>query len=177
MDDKKKRRTNWGSLIGWLIFILVIAGGPILGMLRRALSGVVTLPSNLLLLLIGGLVALSILVSVIRALGSANRSSTTRLPTGPTSLPGSMRLPTTSAPPPSNAPMPPFGGPSGVGPMPPTMPASPRSFTLPQSGAKERLPPPPRFEPIFSPRIVAVGVLGLVALGALALLVLGLNLP
>ncbi len=164
MDDKKKRRTNWGSLIGWLIFILVIAGGPILGMLRRALSGVVTLPSNLLPLLIGGLVALSILVSVIRALGSANRSSTTRLPT-------------TSAPPPSNAPMPPFGGPSGVGPMPPTMPASPRSFTLPQSGAKERLPPPPRFEPIFSPRIVAVGVLGLVALGALALLVLGLNLP
>ena len=58
-ENNKKRGTSWSSAIGWLIFILVVAGGPLLNLLRGALGGVVNLPSNLLPMLIGGLVALT----------------------------------------------------------------------------------------------------------------------
>ena len=82
MQEKKKRGVSWSSAIGWLIFILVVAGTPLLNMLRSALAGIVNLPANLMPMLIGGLVALSILVSVIRSLGGSRRSqSDTQLPT------------------------------------------------------------------------------------------------
>src|SRR5690349_511688 len=124
-ENNKKRRTNWSSAIGWLIFILVVAGGPLLNLLRSALSGVVNLPANLLPMLIGGLVALSVLVSVVRSLGGSRHSqSDTRLPTG-------------------NAPMPPFAGPAAPR-MPPT---GPRSFTMPATSRQPTLPSAPRFEP------------------------------
>src|SRR4051812_6302382 len=117
-ENNKKRGASWSSAIGWLIFILVIAGGPLLNLLRGALGGVVNLPANLLPTLIGGLVALSILVSVVRGLGGSRRSqSDARLPT-------------------SNAPMPPFAGPAA--------PRMPPSTTVPQAyrpaGRDQRLP-------------------------------------
>src|SRR5690242_8124435 len=100
-DNRKRRRFNWSSAIGWLIFILVIAGGPIFRTLQRILGGTVALPANLPSLLpiaIGGLVVLSVIVSALRALNSANR--------------GMPRLPTEVGRPgrPPSAPMPPFGG-------------------------------------------------------------------
>ncbi|MEO7913147.1 MAG: hypothetical protein ABIV47_26160, partial [Roseiflexaceae bacterium] len=73
-ENNKKRGTSWSSVIGWLIFILVVAGAPLLNLVRSALGGVVNLPANLLPTLIGGLVALSILVSVIRSLAGSRRS-------------------------------------------------------------------------------------------------------
>src|SRR5829696_3609426 len=101
MQENKKRGTSWSSAIGWLIFILVVAGGPLLNLLRGALGGVINLPNNLLPILIGGLVVLSILVSAVRSMaGSRRNQSDTRLPTG-------------------NAPMPPFAGPAA-----PRMPPS-----------------------------------------------------
>ena len=154
-DNNKKRGTNWGTVIGWLIFILVIAGGPLLNLLRGALGGVVSLPSNLLPMLIGGLVALSILVSVARSLGGARRGrSDTRLPTG-------------------TAPTPPFPGPDVTR----TPPPGPRSFTLPAASRQASLPPPPRFEPVIDPKILTMGVVGVVLLVGAALLIFGLAQP
>ncbi|HJZ47138.1 MAG TPA: hypothetical protein VKE41_08220 [Roseiflexaceae bacterium] len=154
-DNNRKRRANWSSAIGWLIFILVIAGGPLLNLLRGALGGVVNLPSNLLPMLIGGLVALSILVSVVRSLGGSRRGrGDTRLPTG-------------------NAPMPPFAGPAG--------PSLPPSVSLPRTaiarGGEQHLPDAPRFEPLINPKILAVGIVGALVLAGAALLLAGLALP
>src|SRR5690242_14122668 len=141
-ENRKRRGFNLSSAIGWLIFILVIAGGPIINLLRRVLGGAVTLPTNLtslLLIAIGGLVVLSMVVSVLRALGGSKRSTA--------------RLPTEIGPParPPSAQMPPFGGASQ---RPPAAPASPRAFTMPPSGTPQQRTSAPRFEPIFNPLIV-----------------------
>ena len=151
-ENNKKRGANWSSVIGWLIFILVIAGGPLLNLLRNALGNTVNLPSNLLPMLIGGLVALSILVSVVRSMaGSRRNQSDTRLPTG-------------------NAPMPPFGGPAA-----PRMPPSTVAKQFPTS-RDQRLPSAPRFEPVINPRIVALGIVGVLLLAGAALLLAGFAL-
>jgi hypothetical protein len=152
MQENKKRGTSWSSVIGWLIFILVVAGGPLLNLLRGALGGVINLPNNLLPILIGGLVVLSILVSAVRSMaGSRRNQSDTRLPTG-------------------NAPMPPFAGPAA--------PRMPPSTTVPQpyspAGRDQRLPSAPRFEPVINPKIVALGIVGMLLLAGAALLLAGL---
>jgi hypothetical protein len=152
-ENNKKRGTSWSSAIGWLIFILVVAGGPLLNLLRSALGGTVNLPANLLPMLIGGLVVLSILVSVVRSLaGSRRNQGDTRLPTG-------------------SAPMPPFAGPAA-----PRMP--PRTI-MPQSptGRDQRLPNAPSFEPVINPKIVALGIVGVLLLAGAALLLSGFVLP
>ena len=174
MQDKKKRGFNWGSVVGWLIFILIFAGAPLLRLLRQMVGGSVTLPANLTNLIplaFAALVVLSIVASAVRALGNASRGGAdTRLPTG------------TPAPPSRgpSAPLPPFGGPSAPG-MPPiqSLPQqqSPRAFTMPASSSQPKMPPPPRFEPVISPRILVIGILGLIVLGLLGMLVLGQNLP
>jgi hypothetical protein len=152
MDNRKRRRMNLGSLIGWLIFILVFASGPIFRLIGQALGGSVNLPANLPVLLIGGLVLLSILVSVLRAVGGSVQRR------------GDERLPTAPSPParPMNAPMPPFSGPAG---------RAINTQSLSQRPARERLPAAPQFEPLINPRLAGVAVLGLLVLGGLALAV------
>lgn len=152
MNNRNRRRMNLSSLIGWLIFILVLAGGPIFRLIGRALNGTVNVPANLPILLIGGLVVLSILVSVLRAVGSNVQRR------------GDIRLPTTPATParPMNAPMPPFRGPAGT---------TINLQSLQQRSARERLPVTPQFEPLINPRLVGVAVVGLLVLGALVLVV------
>ena len=166
-ENRKRNRINWGSLIGWLIFILIIAGGPLARLIGRAVGGSVSLPANWLPILIGTLVVLSIVVSAVRALGTTVRSR------------GDVRLPTDASAPPRapSAPMPPFGGPAGLPQQPPAPPATPRSFTLPPDRAAPRLPPAPRFEPVINPRILLLGILGLILLGGAALVVLVGSLP
>jgi hypothetical protein len=148
-ENNKKRGTNWSSAIGWLIFILVVAGGPLLNLLRSTLGGAINLPANLLPILIGGLVLLSMVVSAVRAMGGSRRNqSDTRLPT-------------------STAPMPPFAGPAT-----PRMPPSiPMPQTYKPAAREQRLPTAPRFEPIFNPKIVALGVVGVLVLSGAALLI------
>lgn len=168
-QNKRKRRSGWSSAVSWLIFLLVIAGGPIYNALRRALGSSVALPTNLVPLLIGGLVGLSILVAAVRALGNSSR---VRGPQLPTDLSAPRRPP--------NAAMPPFGG-AGA-PQRPPIPAAPRAFTLPPGSAPTPNPPArqpaaPRFEPVINPIILGVGILGLLALGALGLIVLAGGLP
>jgi hypothetical protein len=152
-EDNKRRKGNWSSAIGWLIFILVIAGGPLLNLARGALGGAVNLPPNLLPMLIGGLVLLSLLISVARSLGGTRRSrSDTRLPTDAT---------------------PPYGGPA----TPRTPPPSPRAFTMPAGSRQPALPSPPRFDPVVNPKVLALGIVGIVVLAGAALLIYALALP
>jgi len=161
MQNKPKRRTNWGNLIGWIIFLLVVAGGPLLSMLSSALGRGGSLPRNLVPILIGALVALSVLVSAVRALANSARSrSDTRLPT---------TMSTPQRPP--SAPMPPFGGTQPLPQRRASPPASPRGFTLPPSSAPARLPPAPGFEPVINPTILVLGIVGLIVLGGVALFV------
>ena len=159
-DNRKRGGINWSSLIGWIIFILVIAGGPLLNLLRRAAGGTITLPANLPSLIpiaIGGLVVLSIIVSAVRALSGGNRTG------------GSPRLPTDLSTPSRSpgAPMPPFGGQRG--PLRPPGTPAPRAFTLPSSSASQQRLPASRFDPVISPAVVAIGILGLLVLGGAAL--------
>jgi len=167
MQEKRKPKFNWGSVLGWLIFILVVGGTQILPPIWRALSGSAP-PAYLVSYLIGGLVALTIIVSVARSIVRASaRHGDTRLPTG--------------APTRSNAPMPPFGGPGTSTRMPaaPRLPpaaAPPGQVRLGRSN-EARLPPKPRFEPIINPVVLTIGLIGLVLLGAAAVLVFGLSLP
>ncbi len=168
MQEKRKGKINWGSALGWLIFILVIAGGPLFNLLRRALSGVVALPSNVVPYLIAGLVALSIVVSVARSIMQASaRRGDTRLPTG--------------TPPRNNAPMPPFGGPSASTgmPAPPRLPPAAAPPGQVRLGARNEahLPAKPRFEPIINPGVLIVGLVGIALLGAAALLLWGFSFP
>jgi len=154
-ENKKRRGASWSSAIGWLIFILVVAGGPLLNLLRTALGGTINLPSNLLPMLIGGLVALSILVSVVRSLAGSRRSqSDTRLPTG-------------------NEPMPPFAGPAA--PRMPPRASAPQPYS--PSNREQRLPSAPRFEPVINPKIVALGIVGVLLLAGAALVLAGFTLP
>lgn len=149
MQEKRRKRTNWGSAIGWVIFVLALAGGPILGTLRNMLGGSITLPNNLLPMIILGLVGLSVIGSAVAAIGRATRGrGDTRLPTSvapsqPARLPQPTRQPT-ALPPPSG---------------------------LPAGDA--RLPQTPRFEPIINPRVLVFGIVGALALGLLGVLLLG----
>ena len=167
-DNRKRGGINWSSLIGWIIFFLVIAGGPLLNFLSSALGGAITLPANLpglLPIAIGGLVVLSIIISAVRALSGGNRAG------------GAPRLPTDLGTPsrPPAAPMPPFGGQRG--PQRSTSVPAPRAFTLPSSSASQQRLPVARFDPVISPAVLAVGILGLLVLGGTALFLLAQGGP
>jgi hypothetical protein len=154
-ENNRKRGVNWGSAIGWLIFILVIVGARLPGLLNNLSGGAITLPSNLLPMLIGGLVVLSILVAAVRSLGGSRRGQAdTRLPTGST-------------------PMPPFGGPIDTWTPPST--SLPRSYTVPR--ADQSLPSAPRFEPVINPKILVLGIVGALLLAGAALLFSSFVLP
>lgn len=164
--NRQPRRPDLSSVIGWIVFILIVAGGPLLRLVGRAL-GNLNLPGNLLPLLVGALVLLSVLVSAVRAL-STRRPQDQRLPT-PTP---EMRAETWSEARSANAPMPPFGGPSaGRGFAPPALPdisAAPRAPSQPNAG-QPRLP---RFDPVISPMLLGLALGGLLLLGGLALLLI-----
>lgn len=158
MPEQKKKKSTASSVISGIIFLLFVAGGPIMRLLRSLFSGTVALPniSNLLPLVVGVLVALGVLVAIGRAIGRATQGR------------GETRLPTNMQPPSS-----------GVAPQ---LPAA-RAISVGTPGmanslprAAERsvpLPSAPRFDPIFTPALVLVGIVGLLLLAGVALVVLG----
>lgn len=146
-DHRQQRKINWSSLIGWLIFLLVIAGGPLLNALQNAFGGAVRIPAGALPLIVLGLVVLSALVSVLRGLGGRDGSSR---PSGPA------RSPFQPAPLPQS----------------PTM----QTYRAPVSG-EDLSRHAPRFEPIISPLGLAFGVIGLLMLIAMALYVFSAPVP
>ncbi len=151
---QQKRRSDVGSWLSWLIFLLLIFGSrflpPVASWLTQTTGLPITTP-----MLIGALVMLSIAVSLISSVarrGEQPREPLERPPTLPTSLPD---LPTASSPFP-----------------PPAVEATGKLRDLgPQS-----VPQPPRFEPIISPRMLIVGIIGLGFIGLflfLAMLIVG----
>ncbi|MEN9935239.1 MAG: hypothetical protein RLZZ387_1818 [Chloroflexota bacterium] len=169
MSEKKGRGAGWSSAIGWVIFVLVMAGGPILRAVQNALGGGVQL-TNLLPYIVGGLVLLSFVASAVKALGRRGGDAGPRMPdrVGPS-------LPERADMSPPIQPMPPFGGELGL-PQMPQLPPSP-SYPARRVAEREYVPQVPRFEPVFSPGVLGIGVLGLIALGGAALLVLGGGTP
>jgi hypothetical protein len=161
--QRKRKPLDAGTLLGWLVFGLVIAGGPLLGALQSALG--VRLPSYVLPLIIGGAVLLSAALSVVRALGAGRAQP----------QPGDMRYPDPATlPRPSlpNTPMPPFAGPT---PLPPVL--RPLDAGRNEPPAQQGAPGPgpihaPRFEPVITAPLLLVGVLGVLALLGLGVLVL-----
>ncbi|HWQ12981.1 MAG TPA: hypothetical protein VNL77_09280 [Roseiflexaceae bacterium] len=172
MSERKRKQPGWGAALSWLIFLLVIAGGPLLRALQGALGGGVQL-TNYLPYLIGALLLLSFAASAVRALGGRRRAE--RTPTlperaGPTA--------------PAGQPMPPFGGDAGphLPPLggelrspyaPPVQPSELRRLSMPS----ERPLRAPQFEPLLPPVALAVGVLGVIALCGAALVVFGVGTP
>ncbi|MCS6938689.1 MAG: hypothetical protein RMJ55_04210 [Roseiflexaceae bacterium] len=193
-EHQRQPRINWGSIIGWLIFFAVIAGGPLLSALQGALGGRVSISPNLLPFIILGLVMLGALVSIIRSISRRNEgnamsdrsSSQARSPfpstyqpstyDDDTPLPQSVRSPFPSSyqPPtyrdalsqPRSA-RPPF--PSSTPDLEWRNTRS-RHMSMPDDRA---LPSAPRFDPIISPLGVVIGIVGLIALVGVALYVFG----
>lgn len=153
MERKRKsQEINWRSVIGWVVFGFFLLIGPLSGMVSQVLNGLV--PSNwrsMLPLLIGAVVVGSIVYSVIRAY-NANRNAT----------PGA----------PSSSPMPPFGGPAM--PMyheptiPPVTPELPRAWNVTPPTTPDA-PKAPTFDPLVNPRVLLIGVIGMLIFGGIGL--------
>lgn len=164
MDNREQsKKPNWGSLIGWLIFFLVIAGGPLLNALQGALGGAVRIPSGMLPLIILGLVILSAIVSVLRAIGGRGENER-----------ASSRMPTYGAQAPFDTtpymPQTPFDAA-------PHLPSSlPQTYHSPR-GKSEIEHSAPRFDPVISPLGIAAGVIGMIVLAGVALVVFGAFIP
>lgn len=155
-EQRRRKGIAWSSLISWLIFIMIIAGQPLLGVLRNLFGASVTGLSNLFPIVIGGLVVVSIIVSAVRAIG--NR------PNRDTYLPSQTQLPPlgseSSGIPQDGAPFPRVDTTgSSLGP----------SLVVP-SGSIGKTQQAPGFEPVISPAIwviALVGAFGLLGLGLL----------
>lgn len=168
--QKKPKRNASGNWIGIIIFILVIAGPQIANVLSNLVNsisgGAVSLSPNMLIpLLILGAVLISALIGIGRAISSAGDTRS-----GPSSMPGSS-IPRPSVPPYSSSPS--STGQRPAAPLPPRnfpSPSAPSSSSLPKSLRQNQqssdlrpgqLPGPPRFEPIIDPRVLGLGVAGL----------------
>jgi|GEM_PF-849614 hypothetical protein len=198
-EHKRQPGINWGSIIGWLIFFAVIAGGPLLNMLQNAFGGTIRISAGLLPFIILGLVILGALISVIRAITrrsespptadrSTSRPQSARSPfpssyQPPTydddrSLPQSVRSPFPSSYQPSTYRDTPHQPQSVRSPFPSSAPDMERIQTQARRMSlsdQPTLPSAPRFDPVISPLGVAVGVIGLILLVGMALYIFGVT--
>jgi hypothetical protein len=194
MDEHQRQSgINWGSIIGWLIFFAVIAGGPLLNALRGAFGGNIPISPNLLPFIILGLVILGALVSIVRGITrrsesnpmidhSASQPRSVRSPfpstyqpstyDDDTRLPQSVRSPFPSSYQPSTYDDSPKQPRSVRSPFPSSTPdlewrdIQVRRMSLPD---QHTLSSAPRFDPIISPLGVVIGIVGLIVLGGIAL--------
>ncbi|MGQ9549904.1 MAG: hypothetical protein ACUVSY_03305 [Roseiflexus sp.] len=200
MDEHRRQSgINWGSIIGWLIFFAVIAGGPLLNTLQNALGGTVRIPAGLLPFIILGLVILGALVSVIRGItrrsehNSADDRSTSRSQPARSPFPSSYQPSTydddRSLPQSVRSPFPSSYQPSTYNDdrsLPQSVrspfPSSAPDMEWIQTQARRMslsdqpmLPSTPRFDPVISPLGVAVGIVGLIILVGVGLYIFSLT--
>lgn len=192
-EQRRQPGINWGSIIGWLIFLAVIAGGPLLNTLQNVLGSTVRIPAGLLPFIVLGLVFLGTLVSVIR--GITRRSESLPTADRATSRPQPARSPFPSSyqpltydddrslPQSVRSPFPPSYQPSTYRDTPyrPQSVRSPFPSSAPdmkwiQSQVRRMspsdqptLPSAPRFDPVISPLGITVGIIGLILLVGMAL--------
>jgi hypothetical protein len=173
MRGSGRQSGDSSRILGWVIFIVVIAGGPILNAIQSATG--VRLPSWAL----PAIIALLMLVSAAASIGRmvrGNRPASDQLadytPDAPSNAPmppfgeGGASIPRFGMPP-TPAPPPSYGRPSDQPPMPPTSPAPsyPPASRLPAPMTLPKEVRPPRFEPVISTQAVLIG-LGVFALVA-----------
>ncbi|GAB4424940.1 MAG: hypothetical protein OHK0015_04400 [Chloroflexi bacterium OHK40] len=150
------QQSKGGGWLGWLIFIFLVFGvrflPPVAAWLSQVTGLTITVPMLIVAVIVGSVVV-TIASSIIRQATVGRSRAETRLPT------------------PTAPPLPP----QKSGGQPPSLPRS----TMPRPRlptGEQRLPGPPRFEPIIDPRILSFGILGVVVLGAfffVALLIAG----
>lgn len=152
MQQNRRGGNGW---VGWLIFVVLVFGSRFLPPVANWLAQVTGLPITTPIL-IGAIVGLGVVVSIVGSvLQDVNRNrgaNDTRLPTGmpPTTPPRTTSPPRPSAGPPRSPSQPPRPG---------------RPTQLRQPSGEQRLPGPPRFEPIIDPRVLTFGIIGLVIFG------------
>lgn len=151
-EDKPQEPRRGGFNLGWIIFLLFAVGQPLLRFLRSiwssaAPSGGFAISGDIIPWIVGGGVALFVLVAVLRAWSG---TATSRTPGSPTTY-GFPTQPTVPQPRP-------FGTSSNSAPG------------MPRGGPPTSLPGgKPRFEPIVEPWVLLVGIAGFVIFGGLAL--------
>jgi hypothetical protein len=162
MQQRGRGGNGW---IGWVIFFLLIFGSrllpPIAGWLTQLTGFTITPP-----MLIVGLIALSVVGSLA---GSVGRQISRARASGETRLPTPLAPPASQAPP-AARPAPP----RTPGSLPPTLSVDKLPPPRLPSG-EQKLPSPPRFEPIIDPRVLTFGILGLLGLGAIFLVLLAIG--
>jgi hypothetical protein len=167
-EDRKTSELNWRAVIGWLVFLLVLLAGPLSSFARRMFGG--SFPSNLwgyLPLIIGGLVILSFAISAVRAFGQSRTGGAPRPPSSPLPPVSGPQLPPAWTAPTSQQPPLPPGAPGPQ--LPPASPTTPARQQSPLS--------PPQFDPLISPKILLLGILGLLILGGVGLFIYLQNAP
>jgi hypothetical protein len=141
---ERKGKRGGNNWIGVAIFLVIMFGSP----LSSFLVGVIRQSTGVVVspsLVLGGVVILAVVVSLA---GSALRG-VGRLNSG-----GDTRLPSSTVPPPQ-------------------MSAPPRPFSPPPTG-RGKLPGSPQFDPIIDPRILTLGIVGLILLGGAFLAILAI---
>jgi hypothetical protein len=144
---------NWTSLLGWAIFGLVLAGGPILNLIQSVTG--IQFPSFTL----PAMIALLMLVSAISSVGRVARGDQRGVPPLPPMTAGTN--------------LPRFGSPPAQ--MPPPSASPPPTFssdTIPPLGDRPLDRPnelnAPRFEPVVNLPLILLGIAGLIVLALVA---------
>src|SRR5579859_4769178 len=123
-DPRNRRRTNWGSVISTILFLLLIGARPLIGLISSIFTPSALFTSNLNGLVIGAIMVCVVLAVVIRV-ANASRSGSS-----------APRLPPLSRSP--GAPLPPVAGPRR-----PDMPSpGPSSVTPGLQSLQQQRPPP-----------------------------------
>lgn len=154
-EPKRKEGFNWVGLIIFLVLILGPRIGQLVSQLVRSVSGgTVTIGTNALPLILGGLIVVITLLAVGQGVRNAARRSETQMPT-PVPLPPAARteLPR------------PVALPNNRTRLPPSVQQQRRLEQRSLETRQQNLPGPPRFEPIISGKVLAFGILGLLLLG------------
>jgi len=162
-EDKQKPRSR-GFNIGWLIFLLLAFGGPVLRWLQGVWASLpasgapgssLPLGSDVIPWIVGGVVATGVVVAVLRAVVGGGGNISPGSPAPPYSP-----IPQVNRP---NIPRSPSFPPAPSSP-PPSSASPPYLSGTPQLGG------PPRFEPIIDPKVLAFGIVGLLVLAGAWLL-------
>ncbi len=155
------KQVNWSQLLGWAIFALVLAGGPILNVIQSVIG--IPLPGYTLPVLIALLMLGNVMFSAARNMRARRPNDGFPLESGNTS--------------PMNAPMPPFGQtgtglprfgappsrmppPSATPPM--VAPRFPNTSSVPN--AQPQGVRGPAYEPVVNPLLVVLGIIGFIVL-------------
>jgi hypothetical protein len=149
--ERQRKRSGGNNWIGLVIFLVVMFGSPVSSFVSSLIlqtTGVSVSSGVLVIGLIVLAVAVSIISSAVRGLGRLTTGNETQLPTGPT--------------------------------PPPQMSAPSRPAQLPPSMSGAGLPPAqipgsPRFEPVINPRLLAIGIVGILVIGGVFLAVLAIS--